>query len=98
MPGPGKGIASSNVILENSIFSNNKGVFIEVIDAGGIFNVKILSSNIYQNKIGIHLENRGWMIDNTTILNCTIKDNEIGVYMDQIYDTSYVINNSFIDS
>ncbi len=98
MPGPGKKANSGHLIYQNCIYNNSKGIFLNVMDAGSIDDVEIASNSIFSNDIGIEFENRGWRIFNTIISNCSIENNRVGILMDQIYWSNFIISNNFVNN
>jgi parallel beta-helix repeat protein len=92
MPGPGTILESSGHIASyNIVFNNTYGIHIEIADAGIIEDVKILSSYVFNNDIGIYLS--GHRIHNSIISNCSIKENRIGIGMISIEDETNISNN-----
>ncbi|UCE37276.1 MAG: right-handed parallel beta-helix repeat-containing protein [Thermoplasmata archaeon] len=92
MPGPGSYGSVDHIILYNIICNNYIGIDLSVMDSGAI-GVDILSSNIYDNEIGIDFEEAGGGIQ-TTIINCTIEYNDIGIKMFQINNLNNIVGNN----
>ncbi|UCH88502.1 MAG: right-handed parallel beta-helix repeat-containing protein, partial [Thermoplasmata archaeon] len=84
-------------LFENNIYNNTIGITLYVEDAGSIDEVNILSSVISKNDIGIKLLNRGGGIGKSIISNCTLEENRIGIFMDQI-DESDIKSNRLINN
>ncbi len=95
MPSPGGWGSFDHVIWNNTIFNHSVGINLYVMDAGIIRGVEIISSQIYDNEIGISFDCSGGGIFETTISNCTIKNNDIGIDMYQISGGNDIINNNF---
>jgi parallel beta-helix repeat protein len=94
MPGPGGGASMYHYISNNIICNNYIGISLMTIDSGAIFGVNITSSNIFNNEYGIYFDCGGGGISGTTISNCTIEYNGIGIYMFQNMGGNYIVHNN----
>jgi hypothetical protein len=92
MPGPGGSGSVDHLISNNIICNSNVGIDLRVVDSGAI-GVDILSSSIFDNEVGIYLEDFGGGIQ-TTISNCTIEYNDIGIQMFQINNVNSIVGNN----
>jgi parallel beta-helix repeat protein len=86
--------SAGHLIHNNAVFENTKGIWLSVGDAGKIENVGIISCSIYENDIGIFLQNQGSYVKNTTITKCNIYSNRIGIQLFQIDIQNEIANNN----